>query len=94
MFSWDITVLDTNAHSLLWNERKQDVIDWKKGAAFKDWSVVQHEKVVVKNKAWIGFNSILLKGVTIGEGAVVAAGSVVVKTWKISPLLVATCLVY
>jgi len=79
MFSWDITVLDTNAHSLLWEERKNDVINWKKGAAFKDWSVVQHEKVVVKDKAWIGFNSILLKGVTIGEGAVVAAGSVVVK---------------
>jgi|KBSMisStaDraftv2_1062788.scaffolds.fasta_scaffold00086_32 galactoside O-acetyltransferase len=79
MFSWDITVLDTNAHSLQWNERKNDVINWKKGAAFKDWSVVQHEKVVVKDKAWIGFNSILLKGVTVGEGAVVAAGSVVAK---------------
>jgi acetyltransferase-like isoleucine patch superfamily enzyme len=28
---------------------------------------------------WIGFNSIILKGVTIGEGAVIAAGSVVTK---------------
>ena len=80
MFSWDITLLDTNAHSLEWKDRQHDVVNWKKGAAFKDWSVVQHEKVVVKSKAWIGFNSIVLKGVTIGEGAVVAAGSVVVKS--------------
>ena len=31
------------------------------------------------SKAWIGTGVTLLKGVTIGEGAIVAAGSVVVK---------------
>jgi acetyltransferase-like isoleucine patch superfamily enzyme len=35
--------------------------------------------VVIKDKAWIGCRSIILKGVTIGEGAVIAAGSVVTK---------------
>ncbi len=35
--------------------------------------------VHVGDKSWIGFNSIVLKGVTIGEGAVVGAGSVVTK---------------
>jgi acetyltransferase-like isoleucine patch superfamily enzyme len=29
--------------------------------------------------AWIGYGSKVLKGVTVGEGAIVAAGSVVVK---------------
>ena len=28
---------------------------------------------------WIGFNAIVLKGVTIGEGAIVGAGAVVTK---------------
>jgi acetyltransferase-like isoleucine patch superfamily enzyme len=35
--------------------------------------------IIIKNDAWIGFNSIILKGVTIGEGAIVGAGSLVNK---------------
>lgn len=35
--------------------------------------------VVVKRNAWIGANSTILPGVTIGENSVVAAGSVVTK---------------
>lgn len=85
MFSWGCTVVDNNAHSLVWEERKNDVLDWKKGieenaiGKYKDWTNVQRKRVVIKDKAWIGFNSIILKGVTIGEGAIVAAGSVVTK---------------
>ncbi len=35
--------------------------------------------IVIKDDVWIGFGSIILSGVTIGQGAVVAAGSVVTK---------------
>ena len=35
--------------------------------------------VVIKNGAWIGVNSIILPGVTIGTKSVVSAGSVVIK---------------
>jgi len=37
------------------------------------------EPVIIENRVWIGCRSILLKGITIGEGAVIAAGSVVTK---------------
>jgi acetyltransferase-like isoleucine patch superfamily enzyme len=37
------------------------------------------KKVIIKNDVWIGANCIILAGITIGEGAVVAAGSVVTK---------------
>lgn len=33
--------------------------------------------IVIGNKVWIGTNAIILKGVTIGDGAIVAAGAVV-----------------
>jgi len=85
MFSWGCTVMDNDAHSVHWKHRKDDVIQWKKGldehtlGKFKNWEHVKRKKIVIKNKAWIGFDCIILKGVTIGEGAVVAAGSVVVK---------------
>lgn len=35
--------------------------------------------IVLENDVWIGSNAVILKGVTIGEGAIVAAGSVVTK---------------
>lgn len=35
--------------------------------------------VCIKENVWIGANSVILKGVTIGEGAIIAAGSVVNK---------------
>lgn len=85
MFSWGCTVADNNSHSLNWEDRINDVRDWKKGielgrvGQFKDWSSVKTARVVVKDKAWIGFNVIILKGVTIGEGAIIGAGSVVTK---------------
>lgn len=33
--------------------------------------------VLIEDKVWIGCRSIILKGVTLGEGAIIAAGSVV-----------------
>ncbi len=83
LISWGCTIMDNDAHSLVWEERKNDLLDWKKGLEekkigfYKDWSHVKGKPIVIKDKAWIGFNSIILKGVTIGEGAVVGAGSVV-----------------
>jgi acetyltransferase-like isoleucine patch superfamily enzyme len=35
--------------------------------------------VAIGDNVWIGAKAIILKGVTIGDGAVVAAGSVVTK---------------
>lgn len=37
-----------------------------------------HAPVTIEDGAWLGLNAVVLKGVTIGRGAVVAAGSVVI----------------
>ena len=85
MFSWGCTVMDNDAHSLNWSDRVNDVLDWKKGieqnqiGEYKNWSKVESAPIVIKDKCWIGFNSIILKGVTMGEGAIIGSGSVVTK---------------
>ena len=38
-----------------------------------------HKPILIENDVWIGANCIITAGVTIGEGAVIAAGSVVTK---------------
>jgi len=37
------------------------------------------QPVVIEDDVWIGVRAIILKGVTIGEGSIIAAGSVVTK---------------
>lgn len=41
---------------------------------------INSSPIIIKNGAWIGAHSIILKGVTIGERSVVGAGSVVTKS--------------
>lgn len=84
LVAFDVLVMDHDSHSLRFSERKNDVTDWIQGR--KDWSRVVQRPVRIGDKAWIGARSIILKGVTVGEGAVVAAGSVVtrdVPAWTI-----------
>lgn len=37
------------------------------------------KKIIIEDDVWVGFGSILLSGIKIGRGAVIAAGSVVTK---------------
>ena len=77
LISWDVTIVDHDSHALAFADRRNDVADWRQGR--KDWSKVCQGRISVGNKAWIGFGAAILKNVTIGEGAIVAAMSVVTK---------------
>lgn len=77
LMSWGCTFADHDSHATDFSLRQHDVVNWLEGK--KDWTHVRIAPIRVCDKAWIGFNVIVLKGVTIGEGAVVAAGSVVTR---------------
>lgn len=46
---------------------------------FEDSKIRDNEPIVIGNDVWIGANSIILPGVNIGDGAVIAAGAVVTR---------------
>lgn len=84
--AWDCLFYDHNSHSTKWSERchdtEQEYKDIREGLnsiANKNWDVVKSAPIHICSKAWIGTGCKILKGVTIGEGAIVAAGSVVTK---------------
>ena len=77
LVAWGCVFLDHNSHSIQFHERRDDVIHWRRG--HKEWNNVKSKPIKINDKAWIGFNCIILKGVTVGEGAIIGAGSVVTK---------------
>jgi len=88
LISWGCTIVDHDSHSLDWKDRADDVRNWREGllegglvkaSQLKNWNVVSMAPIRIEDKVWLGMNVTVLKGVTIGEGAVVAAGSIVTK---------------
>jgi len=77
MFGWGVTIVDHNSHDVAFSHRRGDTERWLEGR--KDWAHVKVAPVSIGDKAWIGFNATILKGVSVGEGAVVAACAVVTK---------------
>lgn len=65
-----VSIYDTDFHSLDPEIRKskEDIMNRKE------------KPVVIKDNAFIGAHSIILKGVTIGENSIIGAGSVVTKS--------------
>ena len=79
LISHNVNIHDTNSHPLSAVSRHDEF----KGMVDQTQSMEKFDiptgAVTIEDDVWIGFNAIVLKGVTIGRGAVVAAGSLVTK---------------
>ena len=52
---------------------------WDAGVEMDKGTKPMAAPIVIEDHVWIGMNVVILKGVTVGEGAIIAAGSVVNK---------------
>jgi len=83
--AWGVTIYDHNSHSTDWKQRAKVVRHFyefygtEKCFSELDWTGVKAAQIKICNRVWIGFDAVILKGVTIGEGAIVGARSVVTK---------------
>lgn len=78
LISWGCTILDSDLHSISAAERRDDTYA-NRVAGKQNWDRVATKPIKLGRSCWIGMHSIVLKGVEIGEGAIVAAGSVVTR---------------
>lgn len=65
MISWDVQIMDTDLHAI--RNVSGEVINYD-------------EKVSIGARSWIGSRAMILKGVNLTKGSVVAAGTVVSKS--------------
>lgn len=73
----DCIIMDSDAHNLDWRIRdSQRMFDSKE---YMDTHTAKCSPIHIGNHVLIGTRSIILKGVTIGDGSVIAAGSIVTK---------------
>ena len=81
LVSWNVGIADSDFHPL---EPAQRLIDAQALAPYfkgrPDRPILKTAPVKICDNVWIGMNAVILKGVTVGENSVVAAGAVVTKS--------------
>ena len=86
--SWNVFIQDFDPHSVIAEKRREEMLSMiatfypSLGCTLSSESAANQTEftkssIKIGNDVWIGANSIILKGVTLGDGCVVAAGAVV-----------------
>jgi acetyltransferase-like isoleucine patch superfamily enzyme len=79
VIGWNTTVADTDFHPISPAERIADAIACSPLGEGKPRPSIPRKTVRIEDDVWIGPNATILKGVTIGRGAWIEAGSLVTR---------------
>jgi acetyltransferase-like isoleucine patch superfamily enzyme len=71
-------IFDNDTHPIDYLQRREDVENIIFKGKRKNYDTLKRSPIVIEDDVWIGCNVSIMKGVHIGKGAIVAAGSVVV----------------
>ncbi|MBT4969323.1 MAG: acyltransferase, partial [Bacteroidetes bacterium] len=72
-----VTIVDSDFHPLDPLERYKDIIAISPVGDRTKRPIIETQPVIIEDNVWIGFNSTILKGVIIGNGAIIEPGSLV-----------------
>ena len=84
--SHGVNVHDNDAHSLSAAERHRHFRELVESGRASFVETVAADRVEIGSDVWIGFNATILKGVQVGDGAIIGAGSTV--TRDVAPYIV------
>jgi acetyltransferase-like isoleucine patch superfamily enzyme len=77
LLSHNVTIIDSDSHEIDYLQRSKSFLNLIKSGHPLVNSDVKTSSVFIDDYAWISYNVSILKGVKIGKGAIIAAGSVV-----------------
>lgn len=79
LISHNVNIHDNISHPLNAEARHQDFLHIFTKGGFQDNVDLREKEIIIEDDVWIGFNASILKGVTIGKGAIVGANTIVTK---------------
>ena len=79
VIGWNATIADTDFHPLTPAERIADAIACSPLGQGRPRPEIPKRPVIIEDDVWIGPNATILKGVRIGTGAFIEAGSLVTR---------------
>lgn len=74
-----VTIVDSDFHPLDPGERLEDTVIISTVGKKRERPPFIVAPVIIEDDVWIGYNATILKGVTIGQGAIIQPGSVVLR---------------